>query len=236
MNLKEVSIDELELHNYFIEEGVSSLLHTILFVRAPNFVKPEDYNCKRLSPLTFAKCGPVDVDQTVKVAIDVLLKVQIPVGPNLSKGVILLSFFERRVVKGYFGLTSHEEKVYFERWKIPILANNSSIDFNPPLTPSSSGSGKHSSPSSAQTSSSQASASEETNIQFQRLHVTDITRNQVQQRILSILEAANNALDHVPSTLYEYEIEVVGPVGERREESMFSRLINANAPGYLNAI
>jgi Autophagy-related protein 101 len=66
MNIKEFVLDEIELHAALIDEGVSALLHTILFVRAPNLVKPEDYICKRLAPLSFAKCGPSDVDQTVR--------------------------------------------------------------------------------------------------------------------------------------------------------------------------
>ena len=66
MNIKEITLDEVELNNVFIDEGISALLHTILFVRAPNLVKPEDCHCTRLAPLTYAKCGPYDVDQTVK--------------------------------------------------------------------------------------------------------------------------------------------------------------------------
>jgi hypothetical protein len=47
MNIKEITLDEIELHSAFVEEGISALLHTILFVRAPNVVKPEDYVCQR---------------------------------------------------------------------------------------------------------------------------------------------------------------------------------------------
>lgn len=41
MNLKEITLEELELHSYFYEEGISCLLHTILFVRAPGSVRPK---------------------------------------------------------------------------------------------------------------------------------------------------------------------------------------------------
>ena len=47
MNIKEITLDEIELNSVFVEEGLSALLHTILFVRAPNLVKPEDHNCVR---------------------------------------------------------------------------------------------------------------------------------------------------------------------------------------------
>lgn len=69
MNIKEISLEEVELQASFVDEGVSALLHTILFVRAPNVVKPEDYVCQRLAPLTFAKCGPSDVDDTVMLVV-----------------------------------------------------------------------------------------------------------------------------------------------------------------------
>lgn len=65
MNIKEFSLDEIQLQTAYVEEAVSALLHTILFVRAPNVVSPVDHVCKRLEPLTFAKCGPPDVDITV---------------------------------------------------------------------------------------------------------------------------------------------------------------------------
>jgi hypothetical protein len=71
MNIKEITLEELELHSYFYEEGLSCLLHTILFVRAPGSVRPQvrallfddndeiiysqDAHCKRIIPLTYAK-------------------------------------------------------------------------------------------------------------------------------------------------------------------------------------
>jgi hypothetical protein len=35
MNLKEIILDEMELHSSLLEEGISCLLHTTLFVRSP---------------------------------------------------------------------------------------------------------------------------------------------------------------------------------------------------------
>jgi autophagy-related protein 101 len=55
MNLKEVSLEEMELHANLLDEGLSSLLHTILFVRAPGPVRPQDAHCQKLAPLTYAK-------------------------------------------------------------------------------------------------------------------------------------------------------------------------------------
>lgn len=41
MNIKEVRLEELELHSYLLEEGLNCLLNTILFVRAPGPVRPQ---------------------------------------------------------------------------------------------------------------------------------------------------------------------------------------------------
>ena len=94
-------------------------------------MKPEDHICERLAPIVYAKCGPCDVDNTVDEAIESLKSSLASVGPYLSKGIILISFFEKREIKGFFGLTSTIENIYFERWRIPVL-----IDERPLLSSS----------------------------------------------------------------------------------------------------
>ena len=94
MEAKEINLDEIELPKAFVEEAISALLHTIFFVRAPNFIKPVDYQCKLLAPLIFAKCGPDYVDQTVKDSINLLNKVQVPLNPGKYGGVMNITFFE----------------------------------------------------------------------------------------------------------------------------------------------
>jgi hypothetical protein len=42
------------------------------------------------------------------------------------------------------------------------------------------------------------------------------------------IQTVNSAIDHVPPSMYEYEIEATGPSGERRERSMVTRLINSS--------
>lgn len=205
MNIKEITLDEIELQSSFIEEGISALLHTILFVRAPNQVKPEDYICQRLAPLTFARCGSSDVDKAVKDALELLDKTRTPVGPNLSKSIVLLTFFEKREIKGFFGLLSNQEKVCFERWKIPVVVNEHPI-------PSKSNHREH---------------MDYDSINFERQHIFDHARNQVQARILTILETANGSVDHVPPTLYEYELQASAANDRGVGGSLVSRLINS---------
>jgi hypothetical protein len=189
MNLKEIVIEEIELHHRYVNEGLSALLHTILFVRAPNLVKPEDHQCIELAPLIFAKCGPIDVDESVKRAILNLNQLLTPVGPHLSKATIVLSFFEHRETKGFFGLISNHEKVYFERWRIPIIINEL------PLTRMNNNNNNN--------NSNNNNDSREDN---EELYLLNHARDQIQNRILTIIQHVNTSIDHVPPSLYEYEI------------------------------
>ena len=134
-------------------------------------------------------------------AIEMLIKSKSMVGPELSKGVILLTFFEKRESKSFF-IIRNEEKVCFERWKIPILINEQDFAKKPFTSP-------------------------DQTIEIERQNIFDNARLQIQKRILFILETANRSIDHVPPTLYEYEIEATGPTGERRDQSLVTRLINS---------
>lgn len=173
MNIKELCLDEIELNEYFLEEGISALLHTILFVRAPNAVQPEDHKCARLAPLTYAKCGPQDIDQNVSEAVVMLNKSKAPVGPTIQKGIILLSFYEHREKEALFGWIHSKEKVYFERWKIPIVVDERAF-------PQKS--------SSVATDGDDGQMATESVASVERQHMYSHARNQVQQRLLAILE------------------------------------------------
>lgn len=207
MNLKEITVEELELHDALVDEGIAAIVHTILFLRAPNIVKPEDHVCERLAPLRYAKCGPIDVDDTVAEVVQTLRSSLTSVGPHLSKGIVLVSFFERREVKGFFGLVSNQENVYFERWRIPVVVDQRPLlAFNPQYHPQTHG----------------AAADHE------RRHLFDTARDIVHRRLITILEAVNTSTDHVPPTMYEYEVESTGPWGEKRDQNnVVTRLINS---------
>ena len=107
-----------------------------------------------------------------------LHKAKAAVGPNLSKGVILLTFYEKRENKALFGLLRSEEKVCFERWKIPVIIDEREF------------------PRSSQSSMLPNSISDqilrgtesETMNELDRNYTTNRARYEVQQRILSILE------------------------------------------------
>lgn len=65
-NSKNITLDEIRINSVFLEDALSAVLQTILFVRSSAPVKPKDHACQALSPLVFAKCGSKEVDQSVE--------------------------------------------------------------------------------------------------------------------------------------------------------------------------
>jgi len=205
MNIKELCLEEIELNQYFVDEGVSCLLQTILFIRAPNQnVQPEDHQCQRLN-LSYAKCGPSDIDQTVSESLEMLHRFKTPIGPKIQKGIINLTFYEHRV-SALFGWIHSKEKVYFERWKIPVVIDERAYPHTPTPSLSSrssrtsssekghapspfihtSGGGDHDKDNLQQQQEIEAAAIDA----IARQHMYSHARNQVQQRILTILEVS----------------------------------------------
>ena len=123
MNIKEICLEEIEIHTSLVEETIHCLLHTVIFLRHPKKVTPDDMSCTLLAPLTYAKCNIKSIDNDVRHSVDVFNRSMTNIGPNISRGVIHLSYYEVSEQKGFFGLTSTTQKVYFERWKIPIIVS-----------------------------------------------------------------------------------------------------------------
>jgi hypothetical protein len=105
-------------------------------------------------------------------AIGLFDKIRTPIGPHLSKGIIILTFFEKREIKSLFGFISNQEKVCFERWRIHVIVNDRPI---PKLV-------------GAQTNADLRA------IDMERRHLFDYARTQVQERILTILEVNDDSM------------------------------------------
>lgn len=159
-------------------------------------MRPADVHCKKIAPLTYAKCGNDHVENSVLDAITQFKKSLVPVGPGLSRGVVILSFFEKRENKGFFGMLTTQEKVYFERWRIPIIVNEN------PIECANNGAGGT---GGAVASSGDTIQQHESNREY-RHRVYETAREEIKQRMLFIFENANSSVDHVPSSAYEFEI------------------------------
>lgn len=124
------------------------MLHTILFHRALGPVKPVEVTREHQSalvcnePLTattfhrflilqceselldieYVRCGDADVDKSIEEAIETFSNSLAEVGPDLARGKLELSFFEKRR-RYLFGVARSSEKVYWEQWSVPVVVN-----------------------------------------------------------------------------------------------------------------
>lgn len=203
-NIKENVVPKITIHHSHLEDALSAMLHTILYVRAPNIVhNPKDQLCKTLKPLAYAKCGPVEVDRSVSDVVDIFRKSTHCIDEGLYHGEIVLSFYDKRDIKEYLGFVTRHENTYFEKWRISIDLTDSTFN----------------------------RSNGEPVDEMQRYQSAYA---QVSKSILHITDAVNLATDHVPLSLYDYEIQVLdlnvrGEVDSESGKSIVSKLINSPA-------
>ncbi|KAJ8608733.1 hypothetical protein CTAYLR_007784 [Chrysophaeum taylorii] len=175
-NVKEFRLNELELWGVDqAREALLCVLHTILFCRAPGPFRPQTVHAKHFD-LAYSRVGVTSVTRAVERAVTSLTSESlVPAGPELLKGAIVLSFFERRRSRSLFGLVSNEEKVVWEQWTTPVLVSTRPRD---------------------------------------HLNPTDLERRRarydadllLRRTIADVHTLVNGPLDHVPSSMYEFEI------------------------------
>ena len=125
MSQKELRLHELEFVGTIeAREGLSCILHTVLFCRAPGPFRPQTVYAEHFD-LAYCRVGCSSVTRTVECAVDSLLAREslVSAGPDLLRGDFVLSFFERRHSKTLFGLVSNEEKITWEQWTTPFLVS-----------------------------------------------------------------------------------------------------------------
>lgn len=145
-----------------------------------------------------------------------------------AQGCLTLSFFERRESKQLFGLVKHEEKVIWEQWILHVVVNN---------TP--------------------RPVDDDTASRMERQRIQDTAEAMLKSVFLKIFQYASGVddrivgtttsmgmeddavvgagaiagcLDHIPPTMYEFEIRSTKKVNDR--ENLVSRV--ANMPALLN--
>eukprot|EP01032_Pedospumella_encystans_P009756 gene9756-11464_t len=183
--LKEITLNDVRINTLYLEDSLSAILHTILFVRAPSAVKSKDRTCTSLSPLIYATCGPKEVDKIIETSIEAFKK-SLFVSNGCMKGEVVLSFFDKREVKEYLGLFTRNETVCFESWRISIVLLDAGG--NDGIAALATG-----------------------NVQQDKAAAYRSAYEQITNTMMSILEATNTATDHIPSSMYDYEIFVTQP-------------------------
>ncbi|KAJ0396196.1 hypothetical protein P43SY_001903 [Pythium insidiosum] len=143
---RENVLDEIPVNESDLGDAVTCILHTILFTRAPGPVRPSEATCHAFPAITYSLCAVGDVSRKVEQAVkgleeNLLGSSSLQNGADaffdrrqsatmaqyrresfstIATGCIVIAFFERKVKKALFGLMSNEEKVYFEKWVLPV--------------------------------------------------------------------------------------------------------------------
>jgi hypothetical protein len=64
--LNVITLPEIVSRSECLNDTLSAIIHTILYIRAPNTDNAVEERCVELNPLIYMKCGPVEVDESVK--------------------------------------------------------------------------------------------------------------------------------------------------------------------------
>lgn len=261
MNHKEHTLGELELRPLHAKEALQCMLHSILFLRAPNVVRPREVHCKHLR-LSYAKLerpssssssssssggsSLARVDEVVDSAIDACLRNLTPAGPKLNKGRLILTFYERRRTQSFFRLIQNEERVVFEEWVIPFLIDN--IGTTSPISSSLSHSdegfvgvdaGDFFSPprppssSSTLTPASSCDGREEDAARVvEQQRVQARTEALLRSRLMDVFTLVNGSIDNIPPVSYLFEISHGAASRRDRAQDLTTKI--RNSPALIN--
>jgi autophagy-related protein 101 len=147
---KEHVLDEIPVVDSDLGDAATCLLHTVLFTRAPGPVRPSEATCHAFPNISYSLCAVGDVSRKVEHAVKTFeesisasahddLDGAVSGGYGVSRnsfgssqrlppqaasvgsaGCLVVAFFERKIEKALFGLMSNEEKIYFEKWIVPV--------------------------------------------------------------------------------------------------------------------
>ncbi|EWM26011.1 Autophagy-related protein 1010 family protein [Nannochloropsis gaditana] len=232
MNHKEHVLGELELRPLHTKEALQCLLHSIIFLRAPNIVRPREVHCRHLrlsypkverptssssssSPFSVAR-----IDEVVDSALDACLRNLTPAGPNLSRGHLVLTFYERRQTLSFFRLIQNEERVVFEEWIIPFLVDSMGSTSTLASSLSASDDGfvgvhdgelytepsSHSSMSTLPPASLYGGGGEDPAIAVEQQRAQARTEALLRSRLQDIYTLVNGSIDHIPPVSYLFQV------------------------------
>lgn len=184
--------------------------HCINSIRSPGPVAPSDHHCEGFD-LTYTRIANDSIgrnsnknnyylDKKVDDSIEEFLKSLVQIGPELLSGCLTISFFERRASKQLFGFVSHEEKIIFEQWILHVVVNNTPRPVN-----------------------------DDSASRMERQRIQDTAETMLRSVMMQVFQCAGG-VDHIPPTLYEFEIRCTKKVDDR--ENVYSRV--ANMPALLN--
>lgn len=199
--VKEHRLDDLELRG--LDQGSEALyclLHTILFCRAPGPFRPQTVHAEHFKQLSYSRVSCPSVTRKVERAVQSWRDSLVPAGPDLLKGSLVLSFFEKRTSTSLWGFVSNEEKIVWEQWTTPVLVSTTPLDYKD-----------------------------------EEIKKIDMARSQknadflMRKTISDVHALVNESLEHVPSSMYEFEIfprpPTISPKPSLRDSGTYSHAI-----------
>ncbi|KAJ1458047.1 hypothetical protein M885DRAFT_513625 [Pelagophyceae sp. CCMP2097] len=206
-SVKEHRLHEIELASIDeAREALCCVLHTILFCRAPGPFKPQTVYAAHFE-LAYSRVGCTSIKRSVERAVDGLLasNALVAAGPELVKGALVLSFFDRRRSRSLFGLVGREEKIVWEQWTLPVLISTKTRPLG-----------------------------DDEAAELERRRHRAESDAVVRRRLADVHALVNGPLDHVPSSMYEFEIVQRTSKGEPRD-GVYTRVM-LNPPLHLGAL
>ncbi|KAK9285151.1 hypothetical protein L1049_024336 [Liquidambar formosana] len=116
MNCEVCQLKELEVEHFEIREVLRCILHSIVFHRALNLVRPKDVDLD-LFEITYVQCGDVELEKKIDEKIDQFIA-WVEKHPN-KKSQICLSFYELKNKQATW-FTQKIERLYWEQWYINL--------------------------------------------------------------------------------------------------------------------
>lgn len=106
----EHTLDEISVGPGEVADVISCLLHTILTTRLPRGVVPTDVSCPSLPAISYPMYADTEkINRAIK-----------SFESDASASGVVVAFYKSKISYMWFGLVSIEEKIYHERWIIPI--------------------------------------------------------------------------------------------------------------------
>jgi len=119
MNLQLFELAPVEVERFQVKEVLRCLLHTILFNRALGTIKPKEVECD-VFDITYARVDDDKIHKEVEGQIEAFDTALTKAATPAKTNTCVLSFYDKVKRTRWGGLSSAEEKVYWEQWAIPI--------------------------------------------------------------------------------------------------------------------
>jgi len=120
MSVQHFTLEVLELYRSSqIKEVLECILHSILFSRAFGIIRPRETTVDFMQ-FYYVRCDDPIIEKYVEDRVELFYDAWQKKKFDPSKGILFLSFDEKRVKPQLFGLSKVEERFRWEQWIIQV--------------------------------------------------------------------------------------------------------------------